>query len=69
MAATTMNENRVLYTLHTITPVDVPHESTLQVVINVPRMLYPRKAREMIQRMKRITFAVKEKMGRRLLRA
>lgn len=32
-------------------------------------MLYAKKAREMIQRMKRITFAAREKMGRRLLRA
>jgi hypothetical protein len=31
-------------------------------------MLYPRKAREMIQRMRRTTLAVREKMGRRLLR-
>jgi hypothetical protein len=32
-------------------------------------MLYPRKAREIVQRTKRIMFAVREKMGRRLLRA
>jgi hypothetical protein len=62
----TTNENNVLYTRHTMTPVSVPQSEVLHVVVSVPDMLQLKRPRETIQSNRRMVLKTRDSVGERL---